>query len=309
MNQFKNFIITLLSILVLLQGILLLYFIQDPEARARRAKARSAALKAQPVKPVASTRPAAIPAPAVKTQPEATLAPKAAPSIVLGRIALVLDDWGYSLKNRDFIVGNNYHVTLAILPFRAYSEDVARLAFDKNKGILIHMPMEPLHREQYGLEEKTLLTTMDKSTVWRFLQEAYASVPYAQGISNHMGSKATEDERLMRFVLEFLRRRHGIYFDSYVTAKTVGPKIAKALKVKSVHRDVFIDNDSDPSIIRQQIRKLAQQARQGGVAFGIGHDRPNTIAVLKEMIPELQAEGYRFLNLDEAIAYLEARSS
>jgi len=69
--------------------------------------------------------------------------PAAPPSVVLGRIVIVIDDWGYNMRNRDFIVDNNYHVTLSILPFRVYSADVARLAFDKGKGILVHMPMEP----------------------------------------------------------------------------------------------------------------------------------------------------------------------
>jgi len=52
---------------------------------------------------------------------------------------------------------------------------------------------------------------MDKAKVTRLLDEAFASVPYAQGISNHMGSKATEDERLMRTVLDYLKRKKGLF--------------------------------------------------------------------------------------------------
>ena len=152
------------------------------------------------------------------------------------------------------------------------------------------------------MEEKTLLTSMDKATIVRFLNEAYLAVPYAQGISNHMGSKATEDIRLMRIILEHLKKKKGVFFDSFVTPKTVGPKTARALKVKCAARDIFLDNDSDPAAIRQQMRKLAAQSRQRGIAYGIGHDRLSTIAVLKEMIPELQAEGYQFVNIDDAIA-------
>jgi polysaccharide deacetylase 2 family uncharacterized protein YibQ len=295
-DQLKNFLITLLSGIVLIQAGLLLYMTRKPVKATRRAAAtesRPAATRQPSIPAVALTKPVAKPEPAA-----VAVAPK--PSMVLGRIVIVIDDWGYNLRNRDFIVGNDYRVTLAILPFRVYSTDIARLAHDKGKGILIHMPMEPLHKEQYGLEEKTLLTTMDKGTVVRLLNEAYEAVPYAQGISNHMGSKATEDDRLMRIIMEYLRRKNGIFFDSYVTPKTVGPKTARAYKVRTAARDVFIDNDNDPAAIRQQMRKLAARARQRGIAFGIGHDRPSTIAVLKEMIPELQAEGYVFVNLDDA---------
>ena len=35
--------------------------------------------------------------------------------------------------------------------------------------------------------------------------------------------------------------------------------------------------------------------------MGIGHDRPVTVGVLKELIPQLEQEGYQFINLSEII--------
>jgi polysaccharide deacetylase 2 family uncharacterized protein YibQ len=57
---------------------------------------------------------------------------------------------------------------------------------------------------------------------------------------------------------------------------------------------VFLDNDSNQGLIKNQLDKLVTMAREKGMAVGIGHARPNTLAVLKKEIPELLAEGFKF---------------
>jgi polysaccharide deacetylase 2 family uncharacterized protein YibQ len=310
MNNFKNFVILCLSIIVLIQAVLLISLSSQRRTKtavsksAQAARVPARAVEKAPAPPV--TRPVVAGTPAEARKPSVVLGKTRYSGVddgppILGRIALVLDDWGYNLKNRAFITDNDFHVTLSVLPFKVFSTHVAQLAYHKNKEVIIHMPMEPLHKENYGLEENTLLTSMDKSTVLKILNRAFAVVPYAQGISNHMGSRATEDARLMKTVMEYLRSRNYFFLDSLVTPKTVGKEMAKKFGVGFGRRDVFIDNVSDPVYIRSQLAQLAAKARRSGTAIGIGHDRPMTIAVLKEAIPELEKEGYRFVNLSEII--------
>jgi hypothetical protein len=295
MNNIKNTVILFLSVVIIIQSAFLLYFLrQKPGAQKKISRQVAPRHKQEPKRPV----PAVFPVEKKVVQKPTA---KPAPSIVLGKIVLVLDDWGYNLKNRDFITNNDYRVTLSILPFKSYSTQVADLAYQNNKDIIIHMPLEPKNKENYGLENKTILTTMDKKTVIDLLDQAFGSVPYAKGISNHMGSKATEDARLMKIVLGYLKEKKLFFLDSLVTNKSVGQSLSKSLRLGFATRDVFIDNESDEKYIREQMVRLAQRAKQKGVAVGIGHDRPTTIAVLNKIIPELEAHGYKFVNLSEVI--------
>ncbi len=286
MNGFKNFIICLLSVIILVQSAFLIYFLRRQAPREKIA------------------RPASMAVPVRGKTPE--IAPVAPPEKIpskpaLGKIVLVLDDWGYNLKNRSFITDNDFHVTLSILPFHPFSTQIADLAAQNHKGVMIHMPMEPHNKENYGLEERTLLTTMDRATILKTLDAAYGTVPHARGVNNHMGSKATEDVRFMKIVLEYLKKKEMFFLDSYVTPRSVCRKLARNLKIPFAEREVFIDNESDPAYIRAQVLKLAARAKRVGLAIGIGHDRPNTVAVLKEIIPQLEAEGYQFVNLCDII--------
>lgn len=298
MNNFKNLVILLLSIIILVQSAILLYFLRRPSASRPRPRAVIREEKVKP-KPVPEAPASGVLAP---SKEPVRPVPGPVPVVSAGKIALVIDDWGYHQKNNDFITGNNYPMTLAILPFRAYSRSVAALALAHDKEVIIHMPMEPHHKEQYGLEENTLLTNMSASQIIRLLNDALEDVPQARGVSNHMGSLATENERLMRIVMSYLKRKNLFFLDSLVTSKSVCRKTALALKVGFASRDVFIDNEEEPAAIRRQVMTLARLAKKRGYAVGIGHDRALTIAVLKEMIPLLKQQGFTFVSISDLIS-------
>jgi hypothetical protein len=140
---------------------------------------------------------------------------------------------------------------------------------------------------------------MPKEEILRQLQESFASVPFAKGLSNHQGSKGTADRKLMEIVLGELKTRNLFFLDSAVTGRSVGRQVAAELKLRYARRSVFLDNRSSPGYIRQSLSALAQQAAKGGQAIGIGHDRPSTLEVLQLSVPELEKAGYTFVYASE----------
>lgn len=216
---------------------------------------------------------------------------------VKGRIAIVIDDWGYNLKNMPIAERIKYPLTAAILPNLRYSSRAARQLHEDGFEVILHLPMEP--KEKYRLEKNTILTSMDEQTIRKIMDSALASVVFAKGVSNHQGSRATEDRRTMEIILKELKKRHIFYLDSFVTSKSVCFDLAHKMHLPIAKRDIFLDNKEDPIYIKQQINKLKTRARMHGEAIGIGHDRKNTLEVLSEVMPELAKEGYKFVFLSE----------
>lgn len=215
-----------------------------------------------------------------------------------GKIAIVLDDWGYSLNNVEPLKQIDEPLTLAILPRRAYSVRVAELAKELNKEVILHLPMEPHQEKQYQLEPDTILVNMPKQEILRILEIDCKSVPGLKGISNHMGSQATESEDLMRVIFEELRKKKLYFLDSF-TGKTVCPKLALEMKLPYARRNVFLDNKNDAEYILGQLELLANTARQDGFALGIGHDRKKTLEILAQAMPELKKRGFKFVYASE----------
>lgn len=217
-----------------------------------------------------------------------------------GKIAIVLDDWGYSLNNVEPLKQIEEPLTLAILPRRAYSTRIAELAKELNKEVILHLPMEPHQEKQYQLEPDTILITMPKQEILRILEVDFKSVPGLKGVSNHMGSQATESEDLMRIIFEELKKKKLYFLDSF-TGKTVCPKLALEAKLPYARRNVFLDNKSDAEYILGQLEVLAKTAEQDGFAVGIGHDRKKTLEVLAQALPELKKRGFRFVYTSELV--------
>jgi polysaccharide deacetylase 2 family uncharacterized protein YibQ len=226
-------------------------------------------------------------------------APVLSKKALKGKIAIVLDDWGYNLNNLSLVEQIKYPLTLAVLPRLSYSQEVAQKLRLRGFEIILHLPMEP--REKYSLERNTLMTSFRPEVIREIIENDLASVSYIQGVSNHMGSLATEDERTMEIVLRELKKRHLFFLDSFVSARSVVPALASKLSVGFARRDIFLDNQDSPGYIRGQLEKLKLRAKAKGYAVGIGHDRRSTLLVLKEALPELESEGYRFVFLSELV--------
>lgn len=221
------------------------------------------------------------------------------PQVWKGKIAIVIDDWGYHLNNLETAINIKHPLTCAVLPNLKNSSLVAKKLKNSGFEIILHLPMEP--KEKFKLEVNTITSDMNASQVSSILNDALLSVIYAKGVSNHMGSAITENNKIMEIILTQVKK-HKLYFlDSYVTAGSVCGELARNIGVKFAKRDVFLDNQNAPEYIKAQLIKLKNLAAKEGAAVGIGHDRKNTLIVLKEMIPQLVKEGYKFVYVSESI--------
>jgi len=216
---------------------------------------------------------------------------------VTAKIAIVIDDVGYTLSNFNILEGVKEPLTFSVLPGLDFSESAARELKSRGFQIILHLPMEP--KEKRKLETNTILTSMDEPNVRSIIKNDLADLPEAIGVSNHMGSKVTEDESTMSVVLDELKIKHMFFLDSFVTAHSVAKRLAEKVHIKFAQRDVFLDNSLDPGYIRQQLAELKQKAKLKGQAVGIGHDRKITLEVLKEEIPKIKKEGYKFVFVSE----------
>lgn len=254
----------------------------------------------------AVTRPAPVPV------PRPSIAPPVAPLVFpkgRGKIAIVLDDWGYTLKQVPSLSGIRRPLTLAVLPGLPHSADVARAARANGHEVILHMPMEALDPAESREEGSTLLAGMPRQQVIEALNRSLSSVPSVRGISNHQGSKATADPALMEVVLRETKRK-GLYFlDGYVSNRSVCEEVAAQVRIPFARRAVFLDNELSAPAIQKQLAQLAAIASQQGEAIGIGHDRPVMLAVLKKAIPALEKAGYTLVPVSDLTKVPDAQES
>ena len=229
-----------------------------------------------------------------------TAKPEPKPAMHRGDIVLILDDVGFDHQPLDAAMAIDPNINFSVLPNAAHGAEYARHLHARGFEVLCHLPMEPEGFPAVSPGDGAVLTSMSDDEIVHATTTNVSSVPYARGVNNHMGSRATADRRVMRTVLASLPR--GMYFiDSRTSGASVGYAVAHQMRIPTAARNVFLDDVQTLDAVRQEIHALREIADERGVAIGIGHMYPVTIRALAEAAPELRREGFRFIHASQAV--------
>ncbi len=210
------------------------------------------------------------------------------------KVVIIVDDLGSNKKSIDGLLEIPASLSFAVLPNLPYSRYAALMAYKKGHDVILHLPMEPEDSSGYtGADagDGALLMGQSKDEILSKLDKDLDSVPYINGVNNHMGSKFTENSELMELILERIKSKGLFFVDSRTSPRTTGFEVAKKLGMKAAQRDVFLDGDSGGAdYVKSQIGRLIEISKEKGYAIGICHPYPDTVKVLTEMIPEIKRE-------------------
>ena len=213
-------------------------------------------------------------------------------------LAVVIDDMGRDLERARAFLDLPIPITPSVIPHLRHSRDVAALARSRGRLVLLHLPMEPKRYPQIDPGPGALLAGMDEAEVRRRVAADLAQVPGAAGVNNHMGSRLTELDEPMGWVMEELRDRGLFFLDSLTTARSVAASKAREAGIPTLRRDVFLDNDRTEKAIGRQLRRALDRALRTGRAVAIGHPYPVTLETLRKWAPRIRAAGVKAVPLD-----------
>lgn len=211
------------------------------------------------------------------------------------RLAIIVDDFGYSYDIVNTFNNMGIPLTYAVIPFKEYSTSIANAGSAAGQDIILHLPMESV--SGVTPEPVTITTSMSDGEVRAAVNKAVSAVPHVIGSNNHQGSKATASSRVMKDVMTVFAQDGLFFVDSRTNGASVAEDTARSMGVPTAGNELFIDNDNDVASIESRLRQGANMAldSSSGYAIIIGHARPHTAEALKNMIPVLQAEGIEFV--------------
>jgi len=207
---------------------------------------------------------------------------------------LIIDDCGQWVSTERGFIALPVPLTMSVLPDVRYGTVIAQEAANAGKGVMLHLPMETLSGLNPGPGKVT--TEMTDAQILAQVQDDLAQVPLAQGVNNHEGSKASADPRVMHDVMDVIEKHPGMFFiDSKTNGASVAEQVASSSGIPTAARDVFLDNRADVAYSEAQLREAVSIAKRNGSAIAIGHPRPTTLEAVRDLLPEIQAEGVRFV--------------
>ncbi|NOR53245.1 MAG: hypothetical protein GQ536_04055 [Candidatus Aminicenantes bacterium] len=198
------------------------------------------------------------------------------------KVAIIIDDMGYSLKAINDICSIDRPLTISILPFTPLATETAKIARQNNLEVMLHLPLESIYSDKGNDIEGIIHSRMSEEEIIRTMETNLAQVPFISGVNNHMGSKITANKILMPIILEQLMGKDLFFIDSRTSGRSIAYEVAISLGIPSAYRHIFLDVQSDEDYIKGKLLELFRLAQKKGAAVGICHPTEETLRVLKE---------------------------
>lgn len=239
--------------------------------------------------------------PRIQPEPGAeTGEPREKPVAKKGKLVIVIDDVGHNLHELKPLLQFPGKITFAVLPRLEYSKAALSAIHAAGKEAILHQPMEALGGNDPG--PGALYSDMTGPELEQVLGSNLSSLPGVKGMNNHMGSKATSDPRIMKTVMDVLRKRHLAFLDSKTYAESVAGAAARKLSIPYGERSVFLDNTQEREAIMDALRQGMGKAEKKGHAVMIGHVWTHELAdILLDIYPQALEEGFEFLSFSDLV--------
>ena len=216
------------------------------------------------------------------------------------RIALIIDDIGFSLSRAQKFLDLGIPITFSILPRLARSHDLALEIHDNGHEIMLHQPMEP-YNPYLDPGPGALYVGYGSEKIVGIMEENISGIPFLVGVNNHMGSRLTECQREINETLEVIKKRRLFFVDSVTTSHSTAYKTAKRLNMFTAHRNIFLDNRLNEQAILFQLKRLKKIALKYGQAIGIGHPFPETARAIGRFARDLDDSGVSIVHASNVV--------
>jgi polysaccharide deacetylase 2 family uncharacterized protein YibQ len=217
------------------------------------------------------------------------------------RIALIIDDIGYNRSIARQFAQLDLPLTFSVLPRLHYSRELAYELHTRGFEIMLHQPMEP-YSACCDPGPGALFVGDNKEKIERILDENIGSMPFANGMNNHMGSRFTESPGEIEKTLMFIKTRGLFFIDSITSSNSIAYAIARKYRLSTAHRHVFLDNSRSVPAILLQLNHLKQRALKSGCAIGIGHPYGETLHAINRFKRSLNRRDITLVSASQIIS-------
>ncbi len=216
------------------------------------------------------------------------------------RVVIVFEHAGPSLADLQVIYAMHQPFGLGIFPHMRYSAQIVREAAAHGLVPILHLPMEPRNPADLGPVMGIVWDRMGEAAIAQTVEGDLASVPGVVGVSNHAGSLATADRRVMTAVLRVVRAR-GLWFEeNRTTPAAVASEVAAGLGIPTVLITTYLD--VPPVNIDGKVRALIATATRQGWAIAAGHITTGTPEVVARLLPEFRRAGIVIVPITEFLS-------
>ena len=224
------------------------------------------------------------------------------------KVLLIMDDLSTlaQIKHLEYLKLN---ITPSIFPKTKHNPStphLAELVLKNGKSFMIHLPLEAQHFIQKELEP--IKVGASRESIKQDILAIKNDFPQLVYLNNHTGSKFTQSKADMTNLLSVFDELGLKFIDSVTTSYPASESIAREQKRLIMARDIFLDNQSDVTYTKAQLKSLIKKAQKKGYAIAICHPHSTTFRALAQMRDEINST-LELISPQELESYLSAHTN
>ena len=217
------------------------------------------------------------------------------------RVALIIDDIGFSRSKTRRFLSLGIPITFAVLPKLARSVEIALEIHENHHEIMLHQPMEPTN-PRLNPGPGALFVGSDPEKIQTVLRENIREIPFAIGVNNHMGSRFTASAHDIRKALTTIQTTGLFFIDSLTSGRSLAYRTARQLNMTTARRNTFLDSVPEVPAVVAQLARLKRHADRFGSAVGIGHPFGATAEGIRRFIDSPAHADVSLVHISEVLA-------
>ncbi len=211
------------------------------------------------------------------------------------KLAILIDDVGMNMGAAGYFGEIDESLTFATIPFLPRSRQSTEKLQEYGFEVILHMPMAGSSDSLNSRTEGILLPTMSREKIYDAFDRALEDVGRVDGFNNHMGSRLTSNDKKMRELLGYAKRKNLYFIDSNTAVKNLGYPISKEIGLPTYYCSHFLDNSRDMEDMKREIKRSVGLAKHKEKVLVIGHYHKGMAVAIKEMLPYIEEQGVKLV--------------
>lgn len=186
-------------------------------------------------------------------------------------------------------------LTVCLTPAAEKTDLTAQAAHEYNKEIVINLLLEPSNKINTPFMESMIMVHYEEQKIRRIIQEGPKRIPYFAGFSNLFGSRACEDSRVMRIMLDEVKQHKAYFLEDITVRNSVVKMIARNLSVPYAQIQGHLPTDTSAGVLEEQIRHYCYIAQKKGFYIIGAHASPALLSALEDALPFFEKNGIQLV--------------
>lgn len=217
-------------------------------------------------------------------------------------IAILVEDFEFQANKTTIdLLSFPEPLTISLLPFIEKNTWTAQAAHEYKKEIVIHLPFEPKRAKKKIQGSSIIMIHYPEKEIRKIIHNAVKTIPNFRGFANLYGSIAVEDSRVMKIVLNEIKKYQGYFINTYGGRTSVVPEVAEKANIDYKEISTVIKEKSTAAEIEEQLKKYIDIARKKGSIIVTAKASKPLIEALNSILPYTKQYGIKFVYISDIV--------